>query len=578
MKTKHLFDPVGVLHAVNRMLEYGEPDKMNRLTIRILPAGDDQPRTDMVKRIIYVPGISAGASVEDQNKWLAYVWHEAGHHHPHQRHLMSEMQTQGIQFGSRLGNAINALDDVWQERVTSEKYAAAALVLDYTQAYHCRDGATIIRNGSEIDSEAVSMLGFAYQCRSEWQTQVAHAYPEYQPLWDHGKWDDYIPIVNSLHRMDAETAAKECIRVARELFESETGEDSHSEQAQGKPDPSGSDSEGDGSKGGQQNQAGNGGEAEAESGGMAKADDGSDGKGNVKVSYKDLMGHEHNSDGSGSSGSYTIVYDHEPAFDYEPWETVTLQTQFQTNHVKAGKIKAVYDASAAVSQRILRLFQSESQTLPEHLHKRGRLTPKNLSRIATGDPRIFSKKINRIDRNTCIHVCLDFSGSMRGSDKFEYAVAAGAHLVKALDRINIPTRLTGFNDQMFECVMYELKGWRERVDTDTIIDRASDCVGGSNSDGDVLMAIYRDIMKQSKKRKIVIMLSDGQPASAKYGDCWEYTHSVIQELEKRIELYGVGIMDCSVEKLYKDSRVIRNPSDLETCLTEIVKQKIMRRV
>ena len=72
----------------------------------------------------------------------------------------------------------------------------------------------------------------------------------------------------------------------------------------------------------------------------------------------------------------------------------------------------------------------------------------------------------------------------------------------------------------------------------------------------------------------MIVLSDGQPASSNMGDCWTYTKSVIEQAERYIECYGIGIKNRAVEDLYKESTVINHTRELEEALMDVVKRKV----
>ena len=80
------------------------------------------------------------------------------------------------------------------------------------------------------------------------------------------------------------------------------------------------------------------------------------------------------------------------------------------------------------------------------------------------------------------------------------------------------------------------------------------------------------LAKRQEKRKVMLVLSDGQPAGGP--KCQPHLRSVIKNLEEkfRIETVGIGIMDSSVSRFYPKYVVLNNAADLPgQVMTEIKK-------
>ena len=82
--------------------------------------------------------------------------------------------------------------------------------------------------------------------------------------------------------------------------------------------------------------------------------------------------------------------------------------------------------------------------------------------------------------------------------------------------------------------------------------------------GEAILWSVDRLHKRKNKRKVLIVLSDGQPASNR-GDCYQFTKDVIDQVHKdgRIEIYGIGIIDDTVKQLYPHWSVIRHEDELE---------------
>jgi cobalamin biosynthesis protein CobT len=98
----------------------------------------------------------------------------------------------------------------------------------------------------------------------------------------------------------------------------------------------------------------------------------------------------------------------------------------------------------------------------------------------------------------------------------------------------------------------------------------------NNDDGAAIMWAHSRLIRNKAKRKIMIVLSDGSPA-CQQADAMPFTQKVVKEIEQKspVELYGIGIMDDNVRRIYRDWKVIRDASELETALLSVVKDKII---
>ena len=99
-----------------------------------------------------------------------------------------------------------------------------------------------------------------------------------------------------------------------------------------------------------------------------------------------------------------------------------------------------------------------------------------------------------------------------------------------------------------------------------------------NGDPDAVLFAYNRIKDRNEKRKVLIVLSDGSPSFAIQGCADHGLKQVTQDIERSgvVELYGIGIQDSNVTRFYKNNVVIRNVSDLDTKLVELLKSIILK--
>jgi cobalamin biosynthesis protein CobT len=97
----------------------------------------------------------------------------------------------------------------------------------------------------------------------------------------------------------------------------------------------------------------------------------------------------------------------------------------------------------------------------------------------------------------------------------------------------------------------------------------------NNADGDSILHAYHRLIKQKNQRKVLIVLSDGQPA-CHGGDIGNFTKQVIQQIEQKspVDIIGLGILDRSASLFYTNHRTVRDIEELPQCLISTLKDMI----
>lgn len=205
-------------------------------------------------------------------------------------------------------------------------------------------------------------------------------------------------------------------------------------------------------------------------------------------------------------------------------------------------------SSTALRTRIQGLLQS-SVEVRNWTSRVGRIDARRLARMVTiADPKVFMRKGKRQGVNTAIHILLDSSGSMSGSP-MELACKACYAVANALIQIpGISLAITSFpgaidrnlpsSDQTFQSVSPILKR------NDMLHNKFKISSGGCTPMAEALWWVLQEIHPLPEERKIILIISDGDP------DSYEPTTQAIRTIKSLdIEVYGVGILSTAISRL-----------------------------
>lgn len=280
-------------------------------------------------------------------------------------------------------------------------------------------------------------------------------------------------------------------------------------------------------------------------------------------------------EGSGSGG-----FECTPIRDYIIRDPIR-----ESNHTTQAATKIVKSA-AGFSNQVRTQLQIATRSRMVYGQKSGMLHKGSLYKLSVPDAghyadRVFKKKVVNDDLDIAIFVLVDMSGSMRGSNKIEHALAAAGILSDAIgNALHIPLEIAGFTENGRAPIIFKMRDFSERtVGADELIQR----VGGhihsmcENTDGEAVMYAYDRIKQRREKRRLIITLSDGMPAGGyTRGDIAWYTKKVVEEIEKSpVEIVAIGIQTESVKHFYKNYCVLDDPHKLEASLLEVVKSRII---
>jgi hypothetical protein len=324
-----------------------------------------------------------------------------------------------------------------------------------------------------------------------------------------------------------------------------------------------------------------------------KQGEGKEGENKItEVDYGDLLPHNHDDKGSYSNMKIVYTRKYGEYFNSNVGEKIILIDMNKTaiNYTALGYIDyrrgvdCIGGEGNNIAGKLRRLLQSKAAIKYQHGLTKGKISGKSLYRTrlinTAQQQKVFKTKVETTVMNAAVSLLVDGSGSM-GGNKYAHAIRAAAMLNEALGVLRIPVEINVFSDQ-FETVKHALiKSFGGLLNTEQIIDRmcyASEEVLRGNSDGESIIWAYERLLRRRENKRILIVLSDGQPATdPNKGDCDWFSRKIVREIERMglIDIIGIGIMEDSVKRIYNRNVVINSATELETTLLDIVEKRIL---
>lgn len=291
-----------------------------------------------------------------------------------------------------------------------------------------------------------------------------------------------------------------------------------------------------------------------------------------------------------AKGSQYVVY----TTDNDVIEPLRVGSGFKDAMLKELTDK-VDEMIGPMSKELERAMRAKSLASWENGLKRGRINASALSRLKTGDDRVFRKKHQNITNDVAVSLVVDASGSMSGA-KIHTAAYAAYGLASVLDRLGISNEVICFttgnivdqNKQMEQerkfkitysrketLYMPVIKSFNERIATETKKRFAwlpKSNFLRANIDGECVEIAYRRLAARKEKGKIMIVLSDGCPAG--YGESSvlsRHLKDTVKSIEKSgTRVIGIGINSDEVKRFYSKNIIIKKIEELpSTVISEL---------
>ncbi len=532
-----------------------------------------QPCVDLETKTVHIARPNALWDEHTIRFWRGTGYHEVGHCHPAESDMLPMMKAKGLGFNSLLGKIINGIDDVRNEFIDYGLYVGRDQDLAYMQAVCAVKGTECLAAATSIDYDIAlfaDVLGWIYTYRADRQTALALPAAQYCALRTGAA--KYSHLTPALHAITAPGTAEDIYNLALRIVDASGTHSSKEELEKAKTAASAKGEEG------KDNEPSTG----ADSDKSASSDESSEEKSSsTTVSYEDLMKHTHDFKLKGKySKPIRIVYDHRVrGFSPRPTSIAVNTKDLSYKRSDKSDIMATYSSIESLVSTTRRLFQSYVQQRIDRQKKTGKIDKRDLYKIPGGDTEVFYKKSNQSSfKGTAVTLLVDMSGSMASGHKYITAAAAAIALGSALQAIGVRLKVKGFTDSSDSALPEILvKDWHEVSDPDTLAGRFASYRRrlASNSDGEHILLAFKELQLQKEVRKILIVISDGQPATPWPGDAATYTKAVIQRIEKTdIEIYGIGVKNRDIDRFYSESCCIEDVSSLPVKLLDVIKKKI----
>ncbi|QDP48808.1 MAG: putative peptidase [Prokaryotic dsDNA virus sp.] len=381
----------------------------------------------------------------------------------------------------------------------------------------------------------------------------------------------------------------ESIKAGQDLFEyffNRSAEEEIQQQQQKAAEGEGDGGDGDGDQDGEGQGAGTVAKALGKEGKGEEGDEGGQGaSGEWGRSEKDGEPHEDGeipAIGDDGYGHYFVT----PPQDVVMYDYAS--PQHRDKRARRFAQDDVLKNDGALLATVRRLLQTRSESTYIGEQKRGKLQRSKVYRVGcptvgNGDwnSRVWRKRIDSETLDTAVEVLIDFSGSM-AHGPIEAAIQSSVKLARCLDKVGIPCAVTSFSESSQHGAVL-VTGYFKDYDApcrpqDMLDSMWHHCKNHLHQNPDccgVHYAIER-MARRKEKRKVLLVMSDGYPASWRKGNQSELLPQIVKGAgQQGVECYGIGIMSDSVAQFYPEYTILNSEREITSCLTKIIKQKIV---
>lgn len=555
---------------------------------------------------LFIPTPQPDWSDDEASWWRNGYGHEIGHHMPAVRDIFPIINAHKIDMRSLFGAALNIVDDVRNDHNRCREFSG--MVADSVKAWQRIATKNIIPQLDEwnpdertqSDLALTTMFAGTFAVRSfehaaleSYASMVADRLPE----GDAQHWYGIMLADGWLDRWYRLTTAHDEYVFVRELLRDvfEVEEEKLPPEDPGQPADDGEQGEGEGEEGEKTTSKDKGaGDLSDDPSGDSDSDGDS-----VTLDYEKLLDSPSHDNETRARGreikiEYSGYLSHRDYSPHTPQTTVIGNIDECLKHAPmtygdyytaAGisKLAAQVNVSSVINQARTAL-QVKSRKLWNTNLKRGRLDTRKLHKLAThdmrhGNPEVFKQPGQRVTLDTAVSVLVDCSGSMHHSDKYPLAAVAAFGMLEMCRIIHVPIEIAGFSEYSYDKNAHPLfKSWTESVSEQELFARFAKFGTAlfDNADGDNIMIAYHRLLQRPEKKKLLMVISDGQPAADR-GDIYSFTKKVIREIEndKHVDIMGIGILDHAARGMYTNSAIIDTANAIPSRLVEILKANVV---
>lgn len=221
--------------------------------------------------------------------------------------------------------------------------------------------------------------------------------------------------------------------------------------------------------------------------------------------------------------------------------------------------------SAGIRQQLNGLVQATQRQATRHTRTGRKISTSRLARVRTGETRVFIRSADKVAPNTAVHILLDMSGSMGHIDSV-IAKEAAISIALALETIRGVNPAVTFFQGDSEHPVRAVVAHGERVKADKFHPAAQ----GTTPMAEAIWYAGFELSKCKEERKLIICITDGAPNDH------AATHKVLDLCRASgLETIGIGIRHDGVRRLFDNSVVIQESSELRSTLFQLMKSSLI---
>jgi cobalamin biosynthesis protein CobT len=575
-----------------------------RAELRVQWGDDNTVATD--GKTVFLPRITNKTTREQAEDMIGFVAHEGSHILHSDFKLLEETGVSAET--SFLGAISNLLEDDNVDAINASEFIGDRQIRNASVSRALKNiadnfGAAKDKGGGVLPKQlddVATITAWSIDTRSDFYPSISqHADAIEGLLSDEAKArleklrkGDYYHKLKALREDHTKARTRGAYALAKRIYEEVFDQDAQKEEERCKKEM-------------QESESGKG-EGKSKGKGSAKAKDGDGDKGDelrgewAELDYKPYLTDQHDpfKIGSPKEGMH-LSYAKYKRSDYTTYTPTPLEQTIIVDYVKGtsnygpiavgertdGYSRGVSTDTTGFANQVRMLLQIRSRSRTQYGVKRGTIHPGNTYRVvlknAPGyNERVFKRTIQSDTLDTAVYWLVDISGSMSGG-KYMNAMAASCKINAAVgNALRIPLAISGFTEHECRNAMFLWRKFETQIlPNDKLLARMghSGSYMNQNCDGDSILFAYQQLKQRKEKRKLLIVASDGSPASSKGGDVYGYTKDLVSKMEadKSVDIYAIGIMDDNVKRIYKHNEVINDASELEKALLNVIEKRIL---
>ncbi|GLR77553.1 VWA domain-containing protein (plasmid) [Azospirillum oryzae] len=252
-----------------------------------------------------------------------------------------------------------------------------------------------------------------------------------------------------------------------------------------------------------------------------------------------------------------------------------------------GIVSRVRGTSGRVRAQLLGLVQA-SQREDEITRRRGRaVNGRKITRILTGDTRVFTQRTDTRAPNAAIHILVDRSGSMAAQaahvnggasrNRLDVAIDSAVALATALEAIpGVNSAITAFPasrsdyDQDHQRAIGVLPLLKHGQKVRQVVGNFAVAPAGGTPLGEAMWYAAAQLVNTTKEeRKLLLIVTDGEPNNS------DQVIDMVRRCQASgIEVIGIGIQIDRVRQLFPTAVVIQDLTELRSALFEITRKAL----